>query len=321
METPRSASQQQFGRERFLQRIARLRRHPVSIEGGMTQAAALSAIFSKLGVSPRDLAEIRAKADDYTRAVGESFISSLKREQLSGMSYLSNSAQFAADFDYPGKGRSLQMKGVGIHSWGFGQADGSAPDPPPSEYLPPDGAYRDCLVFGAGVGDGNDWPWVTDDGRRGKSCDIEFKFSFTPAVTNTYIFSSFAAFGGSYYLVANKGVFDSKQAYCDVSCYLAVDQPLSTPVTFPDGTVVNEVTASTPVVDLFEEDGQNILDGGKTAGSTKLELASLLLIANQPAYISVTFQVTAWATGDGSVAELNLARPTGAIACGGLFIS
>lgn len=317
---PTAQEKQQFGRERFLQRIARFQRHPVSDEKGMNQEAALEHVLSKAGISRQDLAEVRRKSSEYTRAVGESFIASLQRKQLSGMSYFTKSPLFASDYDWASKGRSIRMKGVGIHSWQFGAEDSLQPTPPPPQYLPPNAFFQDCHVHGAGIGCGVNWPWVTDDGTRGGSCDIEYQFSLTPATTDNYMFSSLVEFGGTYYLVADDGFFDSKEAWCKVSCYLGVNQPLPMPVQISNEITVNEVQAFTPVVDLFYEDGQNILDGGGTGGSTKLNL-SVLLFANNPVEISVIISVDAWARGDGSVADLNLARPTGALVCGGVMIN
>ncbi len=312
----RRAKKEQFGRERFLRRIAPLRRHPISVKKGMNPRAALMAILDKAGVSAQDLNEIRTKSDAYTRAAGDAFVASLERRRLSGMPYVARAAQFAKDVRYPGQ---IPTKGIVVHKY-FPQDFPAPPPPPPPQYLPPDSAYRDCHISGKGVGDGVDWPWVTDDGTRGGFCDIEWQFSFTPPATNIYTFSSAVWWGGKYYLVANDQWYDSKEAWIDLSCSLGVNQQLPGPVQLPNGMTADSVQQFTPDVSLFHEDGQNILDGGASGGAGPLNL-SVLLFGNYPVDISITAYVSALARGGGSVVDFNLARPDGALACGGLGIA
>jgi len=308
------------GRERFLQRIARLRRHEAKVKEKMSEAILFARVFEKIGISTEDLEDVRAKSTAYTRVVGRSFVESLARKNLSAMAQFSKCAHLTNAVDYRQKGRSIPMQAVASHSW---QGTDSPPPPPPSAesvWLPPDTVFKDCHLHGEGIGDGVDWPWVSDDGTRGGSCDIVFNFQFVPDDTGIFTFTSSVMVGGLYYLVANDGPFDSKEASCSFGACLGVTQSLGKQVVIAPGITADKVEAYTPEVVLFSEDSQNICYGDVCFGWPILN-TSLLLFAKLQADISVTVSANAWARGGGSLADLNLARPTGSIGCPGLSVS
>lgn len=311
------STEDSLARRQFLENVARHQPKQFSAPKGFTQADALFQVFEKAGVSREELAQIQAKTSEHTRAVGKSFIESLKERNLNGMTAFENAAHLTNDIDYPGKGRPIQLKSIGVHTWNPVLFDG--PVPPP-QYYPPNAVYQDCHIHGEGVGSGIDWPWVTDTGERGGTCWVEYKFSFIPSVPKQYALSSSVIFGGLYSLVADDGALDSKEAQCDVSSFMTVQQILPAPVPVLSGRTVDKVAASTASISLFDIDSQNILDGGVCSGGTTHEL-TLLLFSGIEADVSVMVSVDAWARGDGSMVDLNLANPVGAVGCAGLFVS
>ncbi|MFN0178044.1 MAG: hypothetical protein ACKVZ0_04535 [Gemmatimonadales bacterium] len=308
------------GRDRFLKRTVRFRfLDSIKVDKGLGQAAAFAKVLRKLGVTREDIAMVQASSAKYTREVGRQFLASLARRNLTGIPLLSSCAHLADSVDYSGKGRAVQLASVGRHDFALGSEPTPAPVPT-SQFVPPDSFYRNCHVHGEGYGDGVSWPWSSETGFGGQWCDIEYQFSFVPSLTTAYRLSASVIAAGPYYVIANDGACDSKEASCYLQCSLSVTQDLPGPIQVTPTITANKVAANSPVVELFRAEGQNILEGDTCLGATRLELHPTLLFANIEANVSVTVSASAYARGEGSLADLNLAQPTGVIACLGLTV-
>jgi hypothetical protein len=233
-------------------------------------------------------------------------------QKFNPMSVVESSAHLMNQIDHPAKGRSVPRMGMAVHTW-----DPIPPGEPDSRWLEPDDFYRDCHITGEGVGDGVDWPWVSDDGTRGGDCVVEWLFSFYPTQSDVYTLSSGVIAAGPYSVYADDGAFDSKEVSIDIQASMHIEQVLPGPIQVGNITVTS--VSSDAWKDLFQLDSQNIKDAGNCVGADTLT-SSLLLFENLPVNVSVTVDAQALARGDGSWVDLNLARPDGVICCLGLTL-
>jgi len=319
MPNPNDPVPEQIGREGFLRHISRFKRQRVPPVKGLTQSAMLGQILRRAGISDDEFNRMTAESAAYTRAVGQAFIQSLPERQVDSAAVLSKYAHLSDEIDYPGKGTRLPLKGVIHHSWST-SAPQAAPVEPRSEYLPSDSIFQDCHVHGEGTGSGISWPWDSDDGTRGQSCAIQFAFQYRPTTTGVYLFRVAPLVYGHFRLVADDGVWDSKEAWCSVQSTLNLKQVLPWPVEVAPGVQATEINRWAPASVLFFEGGQNILRSDPFAEDAVLNLSSLLY-SNILCNVSLMIYLDAYARGDGSIADLNSANPQGRVACGGVWVS
>ncbi len=305
------------GRLRFLKHIAPFRLNQFEVPKGFKKSDALFEILEKAGVSRQDVKQVQEKTSEYTRTVAKAYFDSVKARNLNGMTAFENAAYLMNDIDYPGKGRSAQLKSVTVHKWKSAPL-GQPEDSPTSISIPPPAVYQFCRIHAEGVGDGIDWPWTTDDGTRGDSCMFDYRFSFVPTVPAVYELSANVIVGGLYDIFANDGAFDSKWSDCDIQTGMEVLQILPGPIQTPHGPV-DRVDVATPDLFLLDISSQNIMQSDVVAGSTQ-HILSTPLFPGISVDIDVWVYVTVEARGDTSFATMDLSQGTGGVACPGLFI-
>ncbi len=315
---PQSTEAPRAGLALFQQHIRRIRNRPLTKREGEPSAMALQRLLAMTGISQEALEKARSNSAAFTRSAAAQFRESIARQGVDPKEPLRRAAQFTNQIDFPNKGRVIPVDSLGAYSWGSGMPE------PESLFLTSASSYHDCQVHAEGAGSG----WFTDEVFHGTAlgpddqvsiCAADFRFSFVPSQTGLYTLSAGVVFGGAYYLVADDSWYDQKEANCSVSAALDVEQDVSPFKVEVDGVISSRVSAGDQA-DLFSDGGSNILESDRTGGGRVLSVP-VLLFANFPVDVSMYVEAYAYADGQGSIADLNLARDAGGILfCPGLTI-
>jgi hypothetical protein len=196
------------------------------------------------------------------------------------------------------------------------------PSPMVDTFIHPDSIYKygQRSIHAEGQGDGI----ITQE--RGGNADqydflhLDWKFEYTPPVSAFYNFNTSIIAACPYYLIADDGACDSKEASCRINVQSYVYQKLPAEAFIPPNNHLSYIEVDGPNSDIFTGGDDNINKFDTCAAVDNIDLNGVYLFGKIPVEISVYVTCEVMGKGAGSIADMNFTQGIGAIVCPGLSI-
>jgi hypothetical protein len=260
----------------------------------------------KLNITGEELNTLRENSLAFTKASAKKFEKLSRETNIDVKNLLAN----ASLFGYDSTNSFLQPR--------------SLPVPPPivDTFINPDSAYKygQRSIRAEGEGDGiitQEWGGNAD---QYDFLHLDWKFGYTPPVSAVYNFNTSIIAACPYYLIADDGAYDSKEASCRIHVQSYVYQKLPAGVFIPPNNHLSYIEVDGPNSDIFTDGDDNINKFDTCVAVDNVDINGVFLFGNIPVEISVYVTCEVMGKGAGSIADMNFTQGNGAIVCPGLRV-
>jgi hypothetical protein len=289
----------------------RSQRKPINFKTnkGYSSAASIKLLLKKLNITAHELDTLRNNSLAFTKASAKKFEKQSRETKIDVKALLAN----AALVNYESMNSILQPYSLPIPL-------DIPPSPIVDTFINPDVTLKHGHIHAEGDGDGLITQAWGGNADQYDSFRANWKFNFTPPASAFYSFSSSIIAAGSYYLIADDGWPESKEASCSVNLQSWVYQELPRGAFIPPNTYLSQILVYGPDSDIFTDGDDNINRFSSVIVTGKIDFKALFLFANIPVEISIDVNCQVMGKGEGSIADMNFSQENGAICCPGLSV-
>ena len=269
-------------------------------------AASLKLLFKKLAIRAKELNTLRKNSLAFAEASAKK-IEKLSRETNIDIKNLLANASL-----------------IGYDSTNSFLPPRSSPVPSPGTdtFISPDAVYKygQRSIHAEGEGDGittQEWGGNAD---QYDFLHLDWKFDYIPPVSAFYNFNTSIIAACPYYLVADDGAYDRKEASCRIHVQSYVYQKLPAGAFIPPNNHLSYIEVDGPSSDIFIDGGHNINKFDTCVAAGNIDFNGVFLVGNIPVEVSVYVTCEVMGKGAGSIADMNFTQGIGTIVCPGLGV-
>jgi len=269
-------------------------------------AASLKLLFEKLNITVEELDTLTENSLAFTKANAKTFETLSLETNIDVKNLLANVSLIG----YNSTNSFLQSLSLPI------------PSPIVDTFINPDSVYKygQRSIHAEGEGDGiitQEWGGNAD---QYDFLHLDWKFNYTPPVSAFYNFNTSISAACPYYLVADDGARDSKEASCKINVQSYVYQKLPAGAFIPPNNHLSHIEVDGPRSDIFTDRDNNINKFHTCVAADSIDFDGVFLFGNIPVDITVYVTCEVMGRGAGSIADMNFTQGNGTIVCPGLSV-
>jgi hypothetical protein len=180
--------------------------------------------------------------------------------------------------------------------------------------------YGQRSIHAEGQGDGTITQELGGNADQYDFLHLDWKFAYTPPVSAFYDFNTSVIAACPYYLIADGGAWDSKEASCRITVQSYVYQKLPAGAFIPPNNHLSYIEVDGPNSDIFTDGDDNIDKSDTCVAADNININGVFLFGNIPVEISVYVTCEVMGKGAGSIADMNFTQGNGTIVCPGLSV-
>ena len=189
-------------------------------------------------------------------------------------------------------------------------------------FVNPDSVYKygQRSIHAEGEGDGiitQEWGGNAD---QYDFLHLDWKFNYTPPVSAFYNFNTSIIAACPYYLIADDGARDRKEASCKINVQSYVYQKLPAGTFIPPNNLLSYIEVDGSNSDIFTGGDHNINKFDTCVATGNIDFNGVFLFGNSPVEITVYVTCEVMGKGAGSIADMNFMEGNGTVVCPGLSV-